>query len=36
VHHAVDGAPAAERDICRQGWAESLDKLVEYLGKGSR
>jgi len=36
VHHGVGGASAAERDMCRQGWEESLDKLAEYLGKESR
>lgn len=25
--------PGAERDMCEQGWSESLDKLEEYLTK---
>ena len=24
-------APAAEREMCRQGWAESLDRLAAHL-----
>ena len=26
-----EAAPAAEREMCRQGWAESLDRLAAYL-----
>ncbi|HZD54929.1 MAG TPA: SRPBCC domain-containing protein [Candidatus Aquicultoraceae bacterium] len=26
--------PGPERDMCRQGWNESLDRLEEYLAKG--
>jgi uncharacterized protein YndB with AHSA1/START domain len=33
LHHAVGSAPAAERDQCRQGWSESLDRLAGYLAK---
>lgn len=25
--------PGTERDMCRQGWSESLDKLDDYLAK---
>jgi uncharacterized protein YndB with AHSA1/START domain len=25
--------PGPERDLCEQGWSESLDKLAEYLAK---
>jgi len=31
LEHDTGTAPAAERDMCRQGWSESLDKLAEYL-----
>jgi len=31
LHHAVGSAPASERDQCRAGWTESLDRLAEYL-----
>jgi len=33
LQHAVGSAPASERDQCRQGWSESLDRLVGYLAK---
>ena len=26
--------PGTERDMCQQGWNESLDKLEDYLAKG--
>lgn len=28
--------PGRERDMCRQGWNESLDKLADYLAKTVR
>jgi NADPH:quinone reductase-like Zn-dependent oxidoreductase/uncharacterized protein YndB with AHSA1/START domain len=28
--------PGRERDLCRQGWEESLDKLADYLAQASR
>ena len=31
VRHEVGAAPATEREMAEQGWAESLDKLAEYL-----
>jgi uncharacterized protein YndB with AHSA1/START domain/predicted enzyme related to lactoylglutathione lyase len=31
LHHSVPGAAAAERDMCRQGWSESLDRLAASL-----
>lgn len=31
VRHAVGSAPAKEREMCEQGWSESLDKLADYL-----
>jgi uncharacterized protein YndB with AHSA1/START domain len=33
LHHAVGSAPASERDQCRAGWTESLDRLTGYLAK---
>ena len=33
LQHAVGSAPASERDMCQQGWAESFDRLAEYLAK---
>ncbi len=33
LEHAVGAAPASERDMCREGWSESLDKLAEELAK---
>ncbi len=33
LQHAVGSAPASERDQCRQGWSESLDRLAGYLAK---
>jgi uncharacterized protein YndB with AHSA1/START domain len=33
LQHAVGGAPDTERDQCRQGWSESLDRLAGYLAK---
>jgi len=31
LQHAVGSAPDSERDMCQQGWAESLDRLAGYL-----
>ena len=31
LHHTIGSAPAAERDQCRAGWSESLDRLATYL-----
>jgi uncharacterized protein YndB with AHSA1/START domain len=31
VRHAVGSAAATERDMCQQGWSQSLDKLAGYL-----
>ncbi len=33
LRHAVGSAPAAERDMCQQGWSESLDRFAAYLAK---
>lgn len=33
LQHALGHVPASERDLCEQGWNESLDKLNEYLTK---
>jgi uncharacterized protein YndB with AHSA1/START domain len=33
LHHAVGSAPASERDQCRAGWTESLDRLAGYLAR---
>lgn len=33
LQHAVGSAPASERDMCQQGWTESLDRLAEYLAE---
>jgi len=33
LQHALGSVPASERDLCQQGWNESLDKLAEYLAK---
>jgi len=33
LQHAVRSAPASERDQCRQGWSESLDRLAGYLAR---
>lgn len=34
LKHAALPASGAERDMCEQGWAESLDRLAGYLAKG--
>jgi RNA polymerase sigma factor (sigma-70 family) len=31
LRHAVGSAPARERQMCRQGWSESFDRLADYL-----
>jgi uncharacterized protein YndB with AHSA1/START domain len=31
LQHTVGSAPASERDLCQQGWSESLDRLAGYL-----
>jgi uncharacterized protein YndB with AHSA1/START domain len=31
LRHAVGSAPDAERNMCQQGWTESLDRLEGYL-----
>jgi len=31
LRHAVGSAPAADREGCRVGWSESLDRLAGYL-----
>lgn len=31
LHHAIESAPAKERDMCREGWSQSLDKLADEL-----
>lgn len=36
LRHAVGSAPAAEREMCRQGWSESLDRLAACLAPESR
>jgi uncharacterized protein YndB with AHSA1/START domain len=33
LQHAVGLVPASERDMCQQGWSESLDKLAGDLAK---
>lgn len=33
IHHSPI-KPGPERDMCHQGWSESLDKLEDYLAKG--
>jgi uncharacterized protein YndB with AHSA1/START domain len=33
LRHALGSAPASERDLCQQGWNESLDKLSGELAK---
>lgn len=35
LQHAVGSAPASERDQCRAGWSESLDRLAAYLATAS-
>jgi uncharacterized protein YndB with AHSA1/START domain len=31
LQHALGSVPASERDMCQQGWSESLDKLAGDL-----
>ena len=33
LQHKLGPVPASERDLCEQGWSESLDKLASYLTK---
>ncbi len=33
LQHALGPVPASERDMCQQGWSESLDKLAGDLAK---
>jgi uncharacterized protein YndB with AHSA1/START domain len=33
LQHALGSVPASERDLCQQGWSESLDKLSGELAK---
>jgi uncharacterized protein YndB with AHSA1/START domain len=33
LQHALGAVPASERDMCQQGWSESLDKLAGDLAK---
>jgi uncharacterized protein YndB with AHSA1/START domain len=33
LKHALGSVPATERDLCQQGWSESLDKLAGDLAK---
>jgi uncharacterized protein YndB with AHSA1/START domain len=33
LQHALGSVPASERDMCQQGWSESLDKLAGDLAK---
>ena len=33
LRHDVGSAPASDRDMCRQGWSESLDKLAGDLAE---
>ncbi len=33
LQHKLGPVPASERDLCEQGWSESLDKLASYLAK---
>jgi uncharacterized protein YndB with AHSA1/START domain len=33
LRHAVGAAPAADREGCRAGWSESLDRLAGYLAQ---
>ncbi len=33
LQHALGSVPASERDLCQQGWSESLDKLAGNLAK---
>ena len=31
LEHAVEAASESERDMCQQGWSQSLDRLIDYL-----
>jgi uncharacterized protein YndB with AHSA1/START domain len=33
LQHALGSVPASDRDLCQQGWNESLDELAEVLAK---
>ena len=33
LQHTLGPVPASERDLCQQGWSESLDKLAGYLAE---
>jgi uncharacterized protein YndB with AHSA1/START domain len=33
LQHTLGPVPASERDMCREGWSESLDKLAGDLAK---
>jgi uncharacterized protein YndB with AHSA1/START domain len=33
LQHSLGSVPASERDLCHQGWSESLDKLAGDLAK---
>ena len=33
LQHSLGSVPASERDLCQQGWSESLDKLSGELAK---
>jgi len=33
LEHVLGPVPASERDMCQQGWSESLDKLSGELAK---
>jgi uncharacterized protein YndB with AHSA1/START domain len=33
LEHALGSVPVSERDLCQQGWSESLDKLAGDLAK---
>jgi uncharacterized protein YndB with AHSA1/START domain len=33
LRHTLGSVPASERDMCQQGWSESLDKLAGDLAK---
>ena len=33
LRHSVGAAAAAERDMCRQGWSETLERLAQTLAK---
>jgi len=34
LRHSVGSIPASEREMCREGWREMLDKFSGYLTKG--